>query len=196
MPFLGKARLFPAVSSNEMPYLVGVENLPPNQLPLYREHPTYAYYMLKEQSFPDEITEIIYSHHERYDGTGFPRNLKGDSIPIGARIVSLCADYDYFINVQKMPPYEAVEYMYGNSGFCYDKAVVTAFTENIPIYSIGSMVELTTGEIGIVANIRQNKGPRPVVRIFYNRTKKEISTPYLMDLGKEKTIFIKKVINN
>lgn len=193
---IGIAALLHDIGMCEMPYLVNEKNMPPNMMALYREHPTYAYYMLKEQEYSEEIAEIIYSHHERYDGEGFPRGLKWQEIPIGGRIVGLCSDYDNFVNVQRMAPYEAIEYMYGNSGFCYDKAVIKAFTENIPVYSMGSMVELTTGEIGIVVNVRKNRGPRPIVRIFYNRMKKEFSQPYLMDLGVEKTIFIKNVINN
>lgn len=192
---IGVAALLHDSGLCEMPYLVGIENIPTNLEALYREHPTYGYYMLKEQNFPEQIVEIIYAHHERFDGSGFPRGLSSDEIPIGARIVSLCSDYDSFISVQGMAPHEAVEYMYGNSDFCYDKAVVRAFTENVPIYSLGSMVELTTGEIAIVVNIRKNKGPRPIVRVFYNRMKKEISNPYLLDLGEEKTIFVKKVIS-
>lgn len=193
---IGIAALLHDIGMCEMPYLVNVQSIPLNMQPLYKEHPTYAYYMLREQDYSEDIAEIIYAHHERYDGSGFPRGLEWQEIPIGARIVGLCSDYEHFVSVQEMAPYEAIEYMYGNSGFCYDKAVVKAFTENISIYPMGAMVELTTGEIGIVVNIRKNKGPRPIVRIFYNRMKKQISQPYLLDLGMEKTVFIKKVINS
>ena len=192
---IGKAGVLHDVGLCEMPYLITSEELPPGQRPLYHEHPTYAYYMLKEQHYSEEVATIIYGHHERYDGKGYPRQLKGEEIPIGSRIVGLCSDYDNFINLNGMEPYEAVEHMYGNSNICYDKKVVDTFVRNIPIYPMGATVELTTGEVGIVVNIRKNKGPRPVVRIFYNRVKKEISHPYFMDLGKEKTIFIKKIIN-
>lgn len=192
---IGVAGLLHDVGLCEMPYLIGIQELPDNMRPLYNEHPTYAYYMLLEQGYSEEIASIIYAHHERYDGEGFPRGLKWMEIPIGSRILSLCSDYDSFISLHGMAPYEAVEYMYGNCDFSYDKSVVAAFTENIPIYPLGSMVELTTGEIGIVVNIRKNKGPRPIVRIYYNRVKKSISQPYLLDLGTEKTVFIQKIIN-
>lgn len=192
---IGVAALLHDAGLCEMPYLITGEEIPANMRPLYNEHPTYAYYMLKEQGFPDEITSALYAHHERVDGSGFPLGLKQEEIPVGSRIISLCADYDYFISVKGMAPYEAVEYMYGGSGVYYDEAVVRAFTENIPIYPLGAMVELTTGEIGIVVNIRKNKGPRPVVRIYYNRVKKNISHPYLLDLGVEKTVFIQQIIS-
>lgn len=193
---VGAAGLLHDIGLCEMPYLITTGEIPANMKALYSEHPNYAYYMLLEQEFPAQIAEIIRGHHERFDGEGFPQKQKWMEIPLGSRIVALCADYDWFVAVKGMPPYEAVEYMYGNSGFCYDKNVVKAFTENIPIYTLGSMVELTSGEIGIVVNIRKNKGPRPIVQVHYNRVKKGISNPYLVDLGEEKTVFIRKVINN
>jgi putative nucleotidyltransferase with HDIG domain len=59
-----------------------------------QEHCYHGYQMLKKIPFLDEATEIVYSHQERYDGTGYPRRLKGNEIPLGARIFSIADTLD------------------------------------------------------------------------------------------------------
>lgn len=56
------------------------------------------------------------------------------------------------------------------------------------------MVRLSTGEAGIVSNIRKNEGPRPIVKIYYNRVNRPISEDKIIDLGKERTIFIEEIL--
>src|SRR5215470_6520694 len=63
--------------------------LTPDQVTIMREHCYLGYKMLKKIPFLQEAAEIVYAHQERYDGTGYPRQLKGDQIPLGARIFSI-----------------------------------------------------------------------------------------------------------
>lgn len=55
-----------------------------------RMHPTIGFNILKDYGYEDIILESVYHHHENYDGTGYPNNLKGESIPYGARILRTC----------------------------------------------------------------------------------------------------------
>jgi len=177
----------------EMPTLVGLETLTPQQEKLWLEHPTYGYYFALQHNIPKIIANCIQYHHERWDGSGYPKQLVGEDIPILARIISVCASYADAIT-KKQPPYMAVEELYGTSGIYYDPAVVSAFVNNIPIYPLGEMVRLSTKEIGIVSNIRKNEGPRPIVKIYYNRVNRPISEDKIIDLGKERTIFIEEIL--
>lgn len=177
----------------EMPNIINVENRNPSEENLWREHPTYGYYFAIQQNIPRPIAECIQCHHERIDGSGYPRGLSGGEIPTIAQIVNICANYTDSI-VKKIPPYMAVEELYGASGIYYDPKVVKAFVNNIPIYPLGEMVRLSTKEVGIVANIRQNEGPRPIVKIYYNRVNRPISEDKIVDLGKERTIFIEEIL--
>src|SRR5262249_36720040 len=61
---------------------------------IMREHAYRGYQMLKRIPFLHEASEIVYAHQERYDGTGYPRGLKGDEIPLGARIFSIADTLD------------------------------------------------------------------------------------------------------
>src|SRR5438132_500296 len=64
------------------------------EIAIMREHCFRGYQMLKKIPFLAEAAEIVYSHQERFDGTGYPRNLKGHDIPLGARIFSVADTLD------------------------------------------------------------------------------------------------------
>lgn len=177
----------------EMPFLINVESFAPQQESLWKEHPTYGYYFAAQENIPKNIAAGIRYHHERFNGSGYPKGLAGEEIPILARIVSVCSHYADLIMKNK-PPYMAVEELYGTSGLYFDPAVVNAFVNNIPIYPLGVMVRLSTKEVGIVANIRKNEGPRPIIKIFYNRVNRPITEDKIVDLGKERTIFIEEIL--
>lgn len=192
---VGTAALIHDVGMCEMYQLIREKEIPEANRSLWEQHATYGYYMMIEKNFSRDVAELIYSHHEKYNGTGFPRGLKGEEIPVGSRIIALCADYEEAVRNRGFLQYEAMEYIYGNSGLSYDPVIVDAFAQNIPVYPLGAVVQLSTGEIGVVVNIRKNKGPRPVVRVQYNRVYKPISEPQIVDLGQEKTVFIQKLIS-
>lgn len=65
-----------------------------DEIVIVREHSFRGYQMLRKIPFLAEAAEIVYCHHENYDGTGYPRRLKGDQIPLGARIVAVANSLD------------------------------------------------------------------------------------------------------
>lgn len=94
-------------------------------------HPTLGYGLIKEIKLLDEVGNIILCHHERFDGTGYPRGLKGDQIPIEARIFSLADALDAITSYR---PYRkerdfktAKKEIQDHSGKQFDPAVVDAF---------------------------------------------------------------------
>lgn len=178
----------------EMPTLLNIKEMTPPQQTLWREHPTYGYYFAIQKNISRTIANCIQYHHERYDGTGYPKGIKGEEIPLLARIISICAKYSAAITYENISPYMAVEEIYGASGIYYDPEVVKAFVNNIPIYPLGVMVRLSTKEVGIVSNIRKNKGPRPIIKVYFNRVNRPITEDKIIDLGVERTIFIEEIL--
>ena len=178
----------------EMPTLLNIETLSPAQQNLWNEHPTYGYYFAIQKEIPRDIANCIQYHHEKWDGSGYPKGIKGEEIPRLARIVSVCAHYSANTTYRNITPYMAVEELYGASGIYYDPEVVKAFVNNIPIYPLGVMVRLSTGEVGIVTNIRKNEGPRPNVKVYYNRVNRPITEDKIIDLGVVRTIFIEEIL--
>src|SRR6266852_2040963 len=70
------------------------DKLNPDEVDIMKEHVWYGYKIVKNIPFLSETAEIVYSHQERFDGTGYPRRLKGEEIPLGARIVAVANTLD------------------------------------------------------------------------------------------------------
>lgn len=141
---------------------------------------------------------IAFQHHERWDGKGYPRRLKGENILEYARIVAAADVYDALIADR---PYrssytitEALSILKNMTGEFLDPRCSTALLANIATYPIGSIVELNTGSIGIVVDVNKNYPTRPVVRIVYDRSFKKAFKVHEIDLSKMSTILVKAVL--
>jgi HD-GYP domain-containing protein (c-di-GMP phosphodiesterase class II) len=100
---------------------------------IMREHCFRGYQMLKKIPFLSEASEIVYAHQERFDGTGYPRGLRGQDIPLGARIFSVADTLDAITSDR---PYRAAqtiqvarEEVERFSGRQFDPEVVRVFLE-------------------------------------------------------------------
>lgn len=107
--------------------------LDPEEIAVMREHCYRGYQILKRIPFLTEAAEIVYSHQEKYDGTGYPRGLKGDQIPLGARIFSVADTLDAMTSNR---PYRAAQpfpvardEIQRWSGRQFDPSVVHTFLE-------------------------------------------------------------------
>lgn len=179
----------------EMPYLLELKQRNAAQETLWREHCEYGYYFSKEAGLDNDIANLIKSHHEQFDGSGYPRQLRGDEIPMGAKIINLCSDFDEMIFINKMKPHQIVEIFFATCDAKYDSRVIDAFMMNIPLYPLGSIVRLSNKEVGVVVNIRENINSRPIVRVCYNSCNKPYKDTTIVDLGDSKDLVIEEVLN-
>lgn len=94
-------------------------------------HPEFAYELLSSIGYLQPALDIPYCHHENWDGTGYPRGLKGEEIPLSARIFAVADVWDMITSDQPnrngMPRDEALEYIQGQSGKAFDPQVVQKF---------------------------------------------------------------------
>lgn len=104
--------------------------LDPDQLSKVQGHPALGQRMLDSVNFPWSVGEIVRGHHERWDGTGYPDNLKGDEIPRAARILCLADVFDAMTSKRLYRPsntmQETLKYIRGSSGAHFDPVVVQA----------------------------------------------------------------------
>ena len=100
---------------------------------LIREHPNMARKMLKDIEFLWPAIDIPYCHHEKWDGSGYPRGLKGMNIPFAARVFAVIDVWDALISNRPyraaLPPEEVRQYIKADSGKHFDPNVVKAFME-------------------------------------------------------------------
>jgi len=98
-----------------------------------RNHPACGYWIVGRNGFLRQAAEIIYCHHERYDGKGYPRGLAGEEIPLGARIFAVADAYDAMTSDRPYrPPLshgQAIEEIERNAGSQFDPRVVAATLE-------------------------------------------------------------------
>lgn len=103
---------------------------------IIKRHPIFGTEMLQEHLNNKEILDIISYHHERWDGNGYPYKLRGEEIPVAARIVSIVDAFDAMTTVR---PYhkvpftikEALEEILDNAGSQFDKEIAMAFCQKI-----------------------------------------------------------------
>jgi putative nucleotidyltransferase with HDIG domain len=98
---------------------------------LMQQHPVFAKQMLLQVSFLQPAIDVAYSHHERWDGLGYPQGLKGDAIPLSARLFAVVDQWDALASDR---PYrrawtkeETVAYLQENAGKIYDPQIVSVF---------------------------------------------------------------------
>ena len=107
--------------------------LEPDEMTIMREHAYHGYQILRKIPFLSEAAEIVYSHQERFDGSGYPRNLKGEQIPLGARIFSVADTLDAITSDRIYRPKQtlqaAKEEINKWAGRQFDPDVVKVFLE-------------------------------------------------------------------
>ncbi len=143
---------------------------------IMKKHAEYSAQVLaKTTELPPEAYDIALHHHERYDGTGYPHGLQGDTITFGSRITAICDVYDaitsekcYRNGINRV---KGLEKLYDWSDHHFDKELTYKFIQNIGVYPIGTCVRLENQLVGVVIESTENV-LQPVVRIFYNDKKK------------------------
>jgi PAS domain S-box-containing protein len=102
-----------------------------------RRHPQYAYQMLSPISYLNQALIIPYYHHERWDGSGYPHGLKGEEIPLFARLFAVVDVWDALSSDRpyrkRMPPKDVIEYLQQESGKLFDAYIVEKFLSMIDI---------------------------------------------------------------
>jgi putative nucleotidyltransferase with HDIG domain len=132
----------------------------------------------------DDIKNIVFKHHERINGNGYPGKLTSERIPVMSKIASVVDVYDALTSNRPyrkpMKPYEASRYILQRSGLEFDPKIVECFIKYIGIYPVGSKIKLNSEEIGTVVAINDCCTLRPIIRVE-NR---------IIDLSQKKELFI------
>jgi putative nucleotidyltransferase with HDIG domain len=107
--------------------------LTPDERQLIEKHPVYAYEMLSPIHFLQPALDIPYCHHEKWNGTGYPRGLKGEQIPLPARIFAVTDVWDALVSDRPyrkgLDPQDVKEKIRADSGTHFDPTVVKTFLE-------------------------------------------------------------------
>ncbi|MGB8338037.1 MAG: HD-GYP domain-containing protein [Burkholderiales bacterium] len=189
---LGMAGMLQDIGKIRLPKEILEKNqrLTPEELEIVKSHVGESMKILTETpGVPRQVLNIVANHHERFDGTGYPRKLQGEAIGMYA---SMAAIVDTFEAMTSERPYskamtaqEALRTMHGWKDKTFEKTLVEQFIQCVGIYPVGSLVELNTGDIGIV--IAQNRVRRlqPRIMLLMDGLKEKYKTPISLDLLSE-----------
>ena len=152
---------------------------------------------VRKAGLPEEVLQTIRSHHERFDGSGYPSQLAGTDIPLYARIASIVDCYDAMTSPRyyatPIPHSEAIMKLAGWRKSLFQKELVDTFIQAIGLYPPGSLVELTSGEVAVVSDFRVGMGRKPELTVILDANKKRLVRKKVLKLsGKEGNIDIAK----
>jgi HD-GYP domain-containing protein (c-di-GMP phosphodiesterase class II) len=176
------------------------EKLTPDEMNQIRTHPIYSYRVVaKEMKYPEEIGVIALQHHERWDGQGYPRKLRGEDINIAARIVAVADSYIAMINNRphrnSMIGYSAMKSVLNDNGSHFDPKILKVFLESMGIYPIGSIVQLNNSAIGRVVETHADAPLRPAVELIIDEYGNKRGEREVVDLLTRKGTFIVKAVD-
>lgn len=161
-----------------------------------RNHVIIGYSMVESEEWLSPVAkEIILSHHEREDGSGYPMRLTSDKTRIETKIVALCSEFDSRVYGGMIKPEKVhlvMDYILSEAGRKFSLKVVQKFIESVAVYPIGTYVLTNKNEVGVVVNQNYKMPTRPIIKLL----QEEDGKPVYRDLVKELTTFIIDTVDN
>jgi HD-GYP domain-containing protein (c-di-GMP phosphodiesterase class II) len=154
-----------------------------------RRHVEYSLEIVNESGPVDpRAIEMVAHHHERHDGSGYPRGLAGDAIPVYGRIAGIVDTYDAMITSR---PYASTQSSYGAlrqlrslAGSQFQPELVDQFTQAIGMFPTGTLVLLNTGEVAVVTAQSRVRRLRPEVMVILDAEKRPLPEYRVVDLNR------------
>lgn len=202
---LGLAALLHDVGEVKVPVEV-IRNGPksPQENELMKNHTRHGVEILSNTpGIPESVIDVAHAHHEQVDGKGYPRGLAGNSLTIFTKIVSIVDAYDKLTRGREkkgISSTEALRYLYLYRDKLFDAKLTEAFIKCLGIYPVGSLVELASGEVGIVVASQQGEQLYPRLMLVRGPDKRPYEPPRMISLamfaktGEEKKYAIRQVL--
>jgi len=157
-----------------------------------KTHPTEGHRMLLTgRDVNAVVLDVCLHHHEKTDGSGYPKGLKADEISLFAKMGAVCDVYDAITSNRPYKsgwdPAESLRKMAEWANGHFDGKVFQAFVKSLGIYPIGSLVKLTSGRLGVVVEQTGKSLTTPSVKVFYSTKSNMRIVPEVIDLSHQGT---------
>lgn len=194
---LGLGALLHDIGKTKIPasVLLKPDKLTDHEFAQMKQHTEIGFQMLKnEPGVPLIAAHCALQHHERINGSGYPRGIREHEIHEYARWIAIADSYDamttHRIYRSALLPHQATEMLYAGCGTLYEKEKLEIFRDHVAIYPLGITVGLSTGERGVVVRINHEVPQRPVIRVFRGTEGEELKVPYEVNLAVKLSIVI------
>ena len=155
---------------------------------IMKSHPEEGYKLLQDSSGVDDISfDVVLHHHEKTDGSGYPKGLKDSEISLYAKMGAVCDVYDAITSNRPYKagwdPAESLRKMAEWANGHFDPAVFQAFVKSLGIYPIGSLIRLNSGRLGIVIEQSPRSLLAPRIKVFFSTRSNARIKPEIIDLS-------------
>ena len=137
-------------------------------------------------SVPQTVVDMVSSHHERFDGSGYPRGLYGNQIPPFGRIAGIADAYDAMTSEtpysKPMAAYDAARALNDMRGKAFAAEVVEQFLATMGMFPVASLVELNDGSVAVVLEQNPNNVLRPKVLVLLDENRTPLDQPTLLEM--------------
>lgn len=166
--------------------------LTPDEYDIMKRHVEWGVEILSQsKQIPHAALQVVAGHHERYDGSGYLRGLRGESIPDFAMIGAIVDHYDAITSDRSyrgaVAAHNVLKKMYEGRSTLFHPVLVERFIQCLGIYPVGSVVELNTGEIGVVAAMNRLQRLKPHVMLVYHADRRPYAEMPIANLATRRT---------
>lgn len=164
-----------------------------------KHHPTYGFEILRKNNDISLLSShVAFQHHEKWDGSGYPRGLKGSEIHEYGKLTAVADVYEALTSKRvyrsAIEPNEAYEYIIAQSNTHFDPRIIELFKKHIAVYPSGLGILLSNGQRGNVVKQNPAFANRPFVRVFY-QNEKALPAPIDYNLADHPSLMIVSVDN-
>jgi HD-GYP domain-containing protein (c-di-GMP phosphodiesterase class II) len=136
-----------------------------------------------------EMIDMVKAHHERFDGSGYPLGIRGSDIPLFGRVAGILDCYDAITSDRSyqraISPHQALRVLYSARNTAFQEELVEQFIQCLGVYPTGSLVEMVSGEVGIVIGQNRVRRLRPKVMLILDQNKVAMKNFETIDLDHE-----------
>lgn len=144
----------------------------------------------KAEGVDPDVFNIVLTHHERFDGSGYPNGLSGTDIPVYGRMAAIIDCYDAMTSFRPFSssddPYKALQQIYGWRNTLFQSELVEQFLQCMGVYPNGSLVELNSGEVAVVIAQNEDQKLKPKIIPVINESKQACKDIDVIDLSRDK----------
>ncbi|OHD27580.1 MAG: hypothetical protein A2086_15460 [Spirochaetes bacterium GWD1_27_9] len=176
------------------------EKLTDDEYDIIKTHPVIAYKLISAKNIvSSNVLAGVIQHHERFDGNGYPKRLKGEEIHVFAKILAVADSFEAqtsFRNYRKSKTgYMAMKEVLSSYDGKFDSNILTTFLMSFSIYPPGTIVQLNNNSIGVVLSVNPSVPLRPSIKLIIDEFGDKVNQEVIKNLKEETNLFIASVIN-
>jgi putative nucleotidyltransferase with HDIG domain len=195
---LGMAAMFHDIGKTQIPDKITrkLDPLTKPEMTFLQQHSQFGADIARKSGLPPNVVEIVFQHHELFDGSGYPQGLRGEKISKLASVLCIVNVYDNLCNhiniANSLTPHEALSLMFSQQRSKYDALPLGIFIRCMGVYPPGTVVKLSNDALGMVTMVNLARPLKPVVVVYDAQVPKEQAI--ILDLDTEPDLNISKAI--